>query len=236
MLQSHWEQRCRPHPALLTLQGQVEADMAVEVHGAMEAAVAELTQAEGTTAVQLLALHVVAYLRAHASAGHGLHRGLPAMARRWEGRAAPRAAVSPPSHPHPLLAHRSRAASRPERAQGKQHEQEMATRQGVLHRRAPSPLHRAEQGPWEGCACLGTEGELGDSHLCPCHPHLAGCRGRPPSRTAAPLCWREQRPCSGTEEASVCGETMLEAGAFPPIVCRPRPQPQPHRAFTAGYF
>lgn len=37
--------------------------MAIEVHGAVEAAVADLTQAEGAAVVQLLALGVVAYLR-----------------------------------------------------------------------------------------------------------------------------------------------------------------------------
>ena len=72
---SRREQWHRPHPARLTLRGQVEADVAVEVHGAMEAAVAELTQAEGAAAVQLLALCMVAYLRVHMSAGHGLPGG-----------------------------------------------------------------------------------------------------------------------------------------------------------------
>lgn len=36
--------------------------MPIEVHGAVEAAVADLTQAEGAAVVQLLALGVVAYL------------------------------------------------------------------------------------------------------------------------------------------------------------------------------
>lgn len=55
-------QRCHS-PVRLTLRGQVEADVAIEVHGAMEAAVAELTQAEGAAAAQLPALGVVAFLQ-----------------------------------------------------------------------------------------------------------------------------------------------------------------------------
>lgn len=58
--------------AWLTLRGQVEADVAIEVHGAMEAAVAELTQAEGAAAAQLPALCVVAFLRGHKSIKQGL--------------------------------------------------------------------------------------------------------------------------------------------------------------------
>lgn len=56
----------------LTLRGQVEADVAIEVHGAMEAAVTELTQAEGAAAAQLPALLVVAFLRGHESIRQGL--------------------------------------------------------------------------------------------------------------------------------------------------------------------
>lgn len=58
--------------AWLTLRGQVEADVAIEVHGTMEAAVAELTQAEGAAAAQLPALCVVAFLRGHESIRQGL--------------------------------------------------------------------------------------------------------------------------------------------------------------------
>lgn len=60
----------------LTLRGQVDADVAIEVHGAMEAAVTELTQAEGAAAAQLPALLVVAFLRGHES----IRQGLPAAA------------------------------------------------------------------------------------------------------------------------------------------------------------
>lgn len=47
----------------LTLRGQVEADVPIEVHGAMEAAVTGLTQAEGAAVAQLPALCVVAFLQ-----------------------------------------------------------------------------------------------------------------------------------------------------------------------------
>lgn len=47
--------------------------------------------------------------------------------------------------------------------------------------------------------------------------------GRPHSCAAAPLCRREQRSRGKTEEASVCSQTMLEAGTFPPIVRGPSP-------------
>lgn len=83
-------QRCHS-PVRLTLRGQVEADVAIEVHGAMEAAVAELTQAEGAAAAQLPALGVVAFLRGHVS----IRQGLPAVACWQEGWSAPRAAGSP---------------------------------------------------------------------------------------------------------------------------------------------
>lgn len=47
---------------VLTLRGQVEADMPIIMHGAVELAVTGLAEVEGSPAVQLLAVGVVAYL------------------------------------------------------------------------------------------------------------------------------------------------------------------------------
>ena len=47
---------------MLTLGGQVEADMPIIMHGAVELAVTDLAEVEGAPVVQLLAVGVVAYL------------------------------------------------------------------------------------------------------------------------------------------------------------------------------
>lgn len=47
---------------MLTLGGQVKADVPIIMHGAVELAVTGLAEVEGSAAVQLLALGVVAYL------------------------------------------------------------------------------------------------------------------------------------------------------------------------------
>lgn len=47
---------------MLTLGGQVEADVPVIMHGAVELAVTGLAEVEGSPAVQLLAVGVVTYL------------------------------------------------------------------------------------------------------------------------------------------------------------------------------
>lgn len=54
---------------MLTLGGQVEADMPVIMHGAVELAVTGLAEVEGSPAVQLLAVGVVAYLWARTGGG-----------------------------------------------------------------------------------------------------------------------------------------------------------------------
>lgn len=63
--------RDRPLP-VLTLGGQVEADMPIIMHGAVELAVTDLAEVEGAPVVQLLAVGVVAYL-----CGKGWGRGGP---------------------------------------------------------------------------------------------------------------------------------------------------------------
>lgn len=47
---------------MFTLQGQVKADVPIIMHGAVELAVTGLAEVEGSPAVQLLAVGVVAYL------------------------------------------------------------------------------------------------------------------------------------------------------------------------------
>lgn len=49
-------------PPVLTLWGQVEADVSVILHDAVKLAVTGLAEVEGSPAVQLLAVGVVAYL------------------------------------------------------------------------------------------------------------------------------------------------------------------------------
>lgn len=76
-------------PARLTLRVQVEADVAVGRHGAMEVAVTELTQAEGAAAAQSPALGVVASLWAQVSPGTAAQGCRPQQAGRGTGSTTP---------------------------------------------------------------------------------------------------------------------------------------------------
>lgn len=113
------------------MRGQLEAGVAIEVHGAMEAAVAGLTQAEGAAAAQLPALCVVAFLRGH----QPIRQGLPGAAscgmltRRGGQHRQQQGSLS---HPQLQLAYCSQGMLKPEWAQGKQRDQDMAMWQWVL--------------------------------------------------------------------------------------------------------
>lgn len=87
---------------MLTLGGQVEADVPVIMHGAVELAVTGLAEVEGSPAVQLLAVGVVTYLWARM--GGGLW---PDLCRAQGGLLAPQALPFTSSHALPTGAWRS---------------------------------------------------------------------------------------------------------------------------------
>lgn len=87
---------CWSPRSVLTLGGQVEADVPVILHGAVELAVTGLAEVEGSPAVQLLAVGVVAYLWART--GGGLW---PDLCRAQGGVLAPQALPFISSHAFP---------------------------------------------------------------------------------------------------------------------------------------
>lgn len=220
-----------PRPARLTLRGQVEADVPIEVHGAVQAAVADLTQAEGAAVVQLLALGVVAYLRGAALG--------------WGGGAGQQ-------DPHPRLSSALLRASLGSGAALRQGTGR-AARAGDSHEAAGAASQHGAPSPAlcgdpqeirgrgrEAARCLATEAGRGpgDSHLYLVSPSLpratARCRcpwlgrGRaralPGSRRGCgaapePLCvCRISVPTAGRRKQVSAAKQCLQADAFPPIV------------------